>query len=56
MTNDNGGNDFPPGRIFDLKADLIDIHINQGDPVYGILVTFTAPGGDLDQGRGLIQN
>ena len=34
---------FPPGRIVDLKAESIES---------GILITFTAPGGDLDEGKG----
>ena len=53
MTNDNGNHDFPPGRIMDLKADMILIQINEDDPIYGIYLTFTAPGGDLDDGNGI---
>ena len=37
----------------DLKADLIQIQINEDDPIHGIYLTFTAPGGDLDDGKGI---
>ena len=56
MTNDNGNNNIPPGRIVDLKADLIQIQINEDDPIHGIYLTFTAPGGDLDDGKGIFDH
>ena len=40
----------------DLKADLIQIQINEDDPIHGIYLTFTAPGGDLDDGKGIFDH
>ena len=37
----------------DLKADMIQIQINEDDPIHGIYLTFTASGGDLDDGKGI---
>ena len=48
VINDNGNNNFPPSRIIDLKA----VQLNIDDPTLGVSVSFTAPGGDLDEGKG----
>ena len=49
VKNGNRNVKIPPGRILDLRV----VAINSMDPSSGIRVTFTAPGDDLDEGKGL---
>lgn len=49
VKNGNSKNNIPPGRILDLRAAAVD----SMDPSSGVTITFTAPGDDLDEGKGL---
>ena len=48
VENDDGKNKIPPGRIIDLTATAVDSY----EPSSGVRITFTAPGEDLDDGKG----
>lgn len=49
VKNGNNKSSIPPGRILDLRAAAV----NSMDPSSGVEITFTAPGDDLDDGKGI---